>query len=254
MPIIRPYHRNYRGIKESFNSGYSNWAYIIHKDYAKEPYLYTRAFLNLQEEIQNLFQYIEPADVNLSTYSYRIQELFIRICIEVEANFKAIFRENIYSKDSKKWNITDYYKINKTHHLSSYEITFPIWNGYRNVFRPFEVWSKDYEKLDWYDAYNKCKHDKYANRSLANFKNLLNAFAGLCMLLSSQFCTMNFSTGDTVLTEGNVEGYFTGEFAIGGYLLIKFPSDWKDEELYDFNWSDLKNETDIFQKIDYDKI
>jgi hypothetical protein len=52
----------------------------------------------------------------------------MRICIEVEANFKAILNENIYSKDEKDWNMDDYKKINITHHLSSYKVTLPIWN------------------------------------------------------------------------------------------------------------------------------
>jgi hypothetical protein len=33
--------------------------------------------------------YVEPADQNLNTYSFRIHELLMRACIEVEANCKA---------------------------------------------------------------------------------------------------------------------------------------------------------------------
>ena len=40
--------------------------------------------------MEDLFSYVEPADNNKKTFSYKIQQLFIRVCIELEANFKAI--------------------------------------------------------------------------------------------------------------------------------------------------------------------
>ena len=75
-----------------------NSGYILDPDYAKSPEHYVRSFLLIQEDILRLFQFIEPSDINLQTYSFRIHELYMRICIEIEANFKAIFDENKYSK------------------------------------------------------------------------------------------------------------------------------------------------------------
>jgi hypothetical protein len=139
MSYHKPFHRNFRELIERTNSGYSSWAFIVDKDYAQSPHHYTRAFLLLQEDIKNLFEYIEPADINLNTFSYRIHELFMRTCIEIEANFKAILRENTYTplfengpkkgqlKTEDNWNIFDYIKINTTHHLDDYHVEFPFW-------------------------------------------------------------------------------------------------------------------------------
>jgi hypothetical protein len=92
--------------------------YIMHPAFAKEPQHYIRAFELIQEDLLDLFDYIEPADVNLHCYSYRIHALHLRTCIEVEANCKAILKENGYPTGSD-WNMRDYKKLEKTHHLSS---------------------------------------------------------------------------------------------------------------------------------------
>jgi len=264
MAFSKPFHRNYRAFISAPNSGYSSWAFIVDKEYAVAPHHYTRAFLILQKDIQDMFEYIEPADINLQVFSYRIHELLMRTCIEVEANFKAILRENIYtpkfSSGSKKgmprteefWKLSDYIKVNKTHHLDNYIAEFPFWRGVRNRFQPFANWSNNGPLL-WYQAYNETKHDRDNKFETANFENLLSAFAGLFILLSSQFNCQSFTTGDTFLSTGG-DSYFDGEFGIGGYLKIEFPTNWLDDEKYDFNWSVLKKQKDRFEKIDYNLI
>ena len=242
------------------NSGYSQWAYIIDRDYAIAPEHYVRAFLLMQNDLVRLFEFIEPADENLSTYSYRTHELLIRSCIEAEANFKAILKENTYRPvdrkgdpiPDKQWNIKNYRIINKTHHLSSYRVHVPIWAGSRSIFTPFAEW-KSSDRLTWYHAYNKSKHDRQDQFKLANLENLLNAITGLLVLLSSQFCTQEFSPASKALAISGYD-YYDGIAALGGFFRIEFPSDWSDDELYEFDWQSLKNEADRFNRIDYNII
>lgn|SRR5574344_404704 len=258
MSYSKPFHRNYRQIKKGPNSGYSNWGYIIEKDYAQEPEHYIRAFLIIQKDLKNLFEYIEPSDINLNTYSYRIHELLMRTCIEIEANFKAILRENIYNPIDQKgkpihernWTIKNYKLINKTHHLSSYKVIIPQWKGVKKEITPFSEWATN-NSLTWYQAYNSCKHDRHEEFVKANFENLLNAITGLLILLSSQFNTIEFSPKDEIYTSGSI---YDGENAIGDFFRIKFPTDWNGNEKYDFDWSTLKKEEYRFEKIDYNEI
>jgi hypothetical protein len=264
MPIMKPFHRIYRELVRTNNSGYSSWAFIVDKDYAKTPHHYTRGFLILQEDIKSLFEYIEPADINLKTFSYRIHELLMRTCIEVEANFKAILRENVYTptfrngskagqlRTEEYWKISDYIKINKSHHLDNYFVEFPFWRGIKNRYQPFYDWQLG-SSPSWYQVYNETKHDKNDKFELANFENLITAFAGLFVLLSSQFNCESFQPGSTSLSIGG-DSYFEGEFGIGEYLKIEFPNNWTDSEKYDFDWSVMKNETIRFQKFDYNNI
>lgn len=265
MSFNKPFHRNYRPVKESNqNSGYSDWAYIIEKDYSKNPEHYTRAFLIIQQDILNLFQFVEPSDINCKTYSFRIHELLMRTCVEIEANFKAILNENLYTptfkngqkagklRTEKDWKITDFKIINKTHHLDDYKIELPFWKGKENIRKPFLSWKNNGE-LSWYQAYNKSKHDRLNSFEEANFTNLIDAYCGLCVLLSSQFRHVDFQPGPNNL-EANGYCYFGGGFGIGDYLIVDFPDDFKDEEKYDFDWTKLINETQRFEKFNYNNI
>ena len=81
----------------------------------------------------------------------------------------------------------------------------------------------------------------------------LRSELGAQVILSSQFCHEDFSAGSDVLAIGG--GYYDNMSpAIGSLFRISYPTDWKDEEKYDFDWSDLQNEAVRFEKIDYDKI
>jgi len=124
------------------NGSYKNnghWLYLLHPKFASNPQHYIRAFLIIQEDLIKLFEYVEPSDKNLNTISLRIHELLTRVWIEVEANFTAILRENIYSKEIEKWNLKeDYSLIEYTHRLSSYKVKFPVWRGEKHTYIPFE--------------------------------------------------------------------------------------------------------------------
>ncbi|WP_317897627.1 hypothetical protein [Aurantibacillus circumpalustris] len=151
------------------------------------------------------------------------------------------------------WNINDYIKINKTHHLDNYFVEFPFWRGNKSKYQPFFDWQTN-SSLTWYQAYNETKHDKNDKFELANFDNLLTAFTGLFVLLSSQFNCEDFQPGTGSIALESGDSYFNGEFGIGQYLKIEFPKNWADAEKYDFDWSILKNEPTRFQKFDFNTI
>lgn len=260
MSVNKPFHRNYRKVKEGPQSGYSDWAYIVDHEYAKYPEHYTRAFSIIQEDLLRIFEFVEPSDTNKATYSFRIHELLMRTCIEVEANFKAILRENIYTPCTKKgkprleneWNINDFKKVNKTHHLDEYSVELPFWKGNDRVLKPFEDWKLD-KPLSWYQAYNLSKHDRLNSFHEANFQNLISAYSGLFVLLSSQFRNLSFLPGNAGLAV-STDSYYKGWFGIGGFLMIQFPSTWSEDEIYEFDWTHLKNEKHRFDKIDYNSL
>ncbi|MCM5511632.1 hypothetical protein [Vibrio sp. SCSIO 43169] len=259
MSIGKPFHRNVRAMVNGPNSGYSSWAYIVDKDYSHNPTHYIRAFMMLQDDLQQVFEFVEPSDTNLNTHSFRIHELLMRTCIEIEANFRAILKENIYTPLDKKgkprkeeyWNIVDFKKVDKTHRLSSYKVQYPVWDGTHFMFEPFKDWMSD-NSLSWYKAYNASKHDRHDNFRQASFKNLLNAFAALQILITAQFNTESFSA--TRSFDVTTDSYHTLSSGIGDYLLIDFPSDWPEEQKYSFDWSSLKLETVRFQKFDYNTV
>lgn len=80
-----PFHRCYRPMVKRVNSGSSEYHYLQDDDYAQKPYMFTRAFEELQKDLKEIFNYVEPSYHNRKAYSYKIQQLFIRVCIELEA-------------------------------------------------------------------------------------------------------------------------------------------------------------------------
>ncbi|OGU30434.1 MAG: hypothetical protein A2057_04660 [Ignavibacteria bacterium GWA2_35_9] len=248
MSVVKPYRRICRQFADGTYGTRGRWEYMLHKKYAKSPEHYIRAFLLIQKDLLTLFDYIEPADKNSKTYSYRIHELLLRTCVEVEANCKAILIENGYRKKSDNMCMNDYKKIEISHKLSSYKIKLPIWNGKKNVRDPFSEW-KSKGTLQWYDIYNQTKHDRHSKFKLATFDNLIDAICGLISLISSQFWRCDFPPTEWILSLGGINDGM--ESAIGEYFRVKFPTDWDVSERYEFDWNQLKNDTDPFQNSNY---
>lgn len=236
MGIPRPYKRTCRQFVDGEYAEGGRWAYVLHPEFAEAPEHYIRAFVLLQNDLHRLFEFVEPADKNCDTYSFRIHELLTRTCVEVEANCKAILKENGYSR-AGDWNMRDYKKIELSHRLSSYFVKLPIWNGSGSIRQPFAAWAS-VGSLTWYSAYNHAKHDRHALFEEATFMQLIDAISGLLVLLSAQFMTEDFSPAEQAISWGGPNDGF--EFAIGGYFRIEFPNDWPLVDRYDFNWQSSK--------------
>ena len=255
MSVKRPYRRTCRQFKDGSYMEGGKWFYLLHKNFARDPQHYIRAFLILQNDLFELFDYIEPADSNFPTYSHRIQQLLLRTCVEIEANLTAILVENGYSK-AGDLNMTDYRLINRTHRLSSYKARLPIWAGQGGVRQPFLAWDGG-QALTWYRAYNKSKHNRHESFRDASFQHLIDAMCGLVIVLSAQFCQEDYSPTNKSIGISGDYSYDTDdgmESAIGEYFRVMFPNDWPDEERYDFDWQDLKDIEDPFDRINYSKV
>jgi len=243
-------------LDETYSSGGED-RYVFHQKFAIDPLHHIRAFELIQKDIIELFDYIEPADSNESCYSYRIHSLLLRLCIEFEDNAKSILFENGFEKKDKtgntlRLNITDYKMIESTHFLSSFEVRLPFWSGINVDRKPFLDWQNGKSTLPWYQAFNDIKHERSQKFTCANFGNLIDAYCGLLVLLTSQFGLHDFVPSQAVLAlEGSSDGF---ESPIGSYLRVKFPKSIPAEERYNFCWTDIQNDDDPFNRIDYSKV
>ena len=249
--ISRPYHRTIRPRMDgTYGFASDGFDYVRHPRYAENAQLFIRHFYLIQERIEELFSFVEPADENMCTFSLKNHSLIVEICVDCESNWKAILRENGYSKPGN-WNRSDYRKIEWSHKLSQYLVRFPNWRGIFGQRQPFLPWSDvNNTKLNWYDAYNSIKHDKSSNFRNATFENVIDAFSALVITISSQFGTDDFSLKTPeleaiVLTENPPESSFVP--AIGERLEIAFPKTWKPEERYNLNLSAMQAQSDPFQ-------
>jgi|SRR6185312_11842304 len=254
MSIPRPYRRTCRQFADGNYSEGGRWMYLLHPKFATDPRHYIRAFLLLQQDVSELFSYIEPSDANLAAYSHRTQQLLMRACVEIEANFTAIFLDNGFRRADRNLTIVDYKLINRSHKLSSFEARIPGWKGAHGLRKPFSNWNTD-QPLYWYQAYNKSKHHRHDNFHLATFDALMDAFTGLNILLSSQFMGEEYGPGSKALSISNnytYEGNDGMEPSIGDMLRIRFPDNIPADERYEFAWKDLANLEDPFVNFSYE--
>ena len=247
MSVHRPYRRTCRQLADGSYANSGHGRYVKHPLFARDPEHYVRAYLLIQKDLRDLFDYVEPADQNLPCYSYRIHELLLRACIEVEANCKAILLENGYRRQGD-FRMVDYIKIEQSHRLSEYGVRVPAWTGVGGTRRPFEQWSTG-SPLPWYQAYNATKHDRHAEFKAATFEAMLDSVCGCLVILSSQFRDHDFSgQSDVLIAEGLSDGMSD---SIGGFFRVRFPQSWSPNDRYDFDWRTLAHEEDPFDEYPY---
>lgn len=256
MPVKQPYYLTVRPYADGDYSMSGRSQYILHAAYASNPSNYVRAFLLLQKDIQTFFEYVEPSEQNLQTYSFRTFELLLRACTEVEANFKAILAVNTYSGQGNL-NVKDYFKVNTSHFLDQYEVRMPYWSGDGRVRKPFAAWARGIDpcgntpSIGWYQAYNKAKHDRAENLKLATLEHVIDAVSGVAALLASQYYTYDFTPSPGFLMMEDSDNF---EGGIGDYFRVKFPDNVPAGERYDFDWRNMRSQADPFQKFDYDVV
>ena len=249
MGLDHPYARCYRPNLQDI--GRYN-LYMHDSRYVEHPGQVLKGVEILYKDLETLFDYIEPADKNEACFSFRTYELLLRCCTEVEANLKAIMKANICSVEH--YNMGVYWKINITHHLSSYKIHIPNWWGDNSIRTPFGAWDLTMNAsrtIPWYDAYNTVKHNRIDGFAKANLKCVIDAFCGLLIILAAQFYDEDFVAknieggyGYSVISDGLSS-------TIGAPFRIEFPNDWSDDECYSFNWDDIKAEPEPYHKLTY---
>lgn len=228
--------------------------YLRHPNYAQDGAHYVRSFAIIQKQLQDVFEYVEPDDINATAYSFRVMSLLVTTCVEIEASFKAILTENGYGK-SGNLDMSDYSRIERTHRLSEYRIRIPYWKGLLKERKPFGSWASPGGRLSWYQAYNSVKHDRHSSFKLATFEHLTDAVCGLFALLSSQFHSEDFAPGSIGLSVGSRNSHPDFDFGIGDFLEIAYPSSWLAEECYSFDATKLDfNDTGVVQSIDYSRV
>lgn len=260
MPLNKPYFRCYRPNITKNNS----IEYLRDKRNVENPYDYIRKLEILYSRLEKIFEYVEPCENNKNTYSVQISSLMLDVCTTIEANFKAILEKNDYKMNSNL-SIKNYFLVEKSHHLSSYKIKIPFWKPGKSIKRlhwedegsiriPFKNWENNtYVPLDWYQAYNKVKHNMINNFDKATLNNLVDAFCGLVIIISAQFFDEEILIDNQATVFGNYGYTEEREYrdSIKTPFLLKFPTDWSEDEKYYFEWKDIKDEKASFEKYPY---
>lgn len=238
MTIAQPYYRIWRPFQ---NNDFFQNDYVLDTRYARDAIDFIRGYHLLERDLFRLFDFVEPADANLSCYSHQLYELLLRASTEFEANAKAILQANGYTRGHL--NVNDYYKLQPATRLAEYAITIPIWRGNR-VFHPFDEWGTR-ASLSWYQAYNRVKHNRSEHFESASLENAVKAITAVFAIVFAQFGIATFDPYHEV-----------GSFQWDGTLLshsacllsLEPSGTWIPAEHYDFDWETLKLTASPFQR------
>lgn len=147
------------------------------------------AFELLESSLERLFRVIEPSESNGGVYGHEIRQLLILACTEVENLLKRVLVSNGYpSPKDDRWTTRDYVKVQGPLRLSWYSSELARYPDYPAV-HPFHGWDieKPTTSLNWYEVYNKTKHDRGESLKLATFCHAVTAVAAVHVLLTAQF-------------------------------------------------------------------
>jgi hypothetical protein len=264
MSIVKPYFRIWRDGETTSYDDEKFFPYILDPRYCQERTSLCRAYKILEQDLEILFEYIEPCDANKSTYSHRTFELMLRASTEFEANCKGILLANGYSptrtdrrtgnsvlRSSDEWKIDDYWKINRAIKLADYKVLLKSWHPSPLQLQPFRQWHgvPSHQGLDWYKAYNEAKHNRDTKFQRSNFENTIEAIAGLLCVLFAQFnvhATCPYRSPDWLHDLDAV-----GMQGLEGSMFDIAPPTWTTAESYDFDWKVLKHDPVSYENFSF---
>jgi len=143
----------------------------------------------LVERLDELLLYIEPDAHGLNAYSHKTRELLILACTEVENTWKHYMRiTGATPLNGSDFTTKDYVKLLSPLYLSEFEVTVKPYSAIAPL-RPFVDWDANAptKSLNWYDAYNKTKHDRTSFFGEATLRNCLSSIAANLVLFSVRF-------------------------------------------------------------------
>ncbi len=181
------YKRMYRPL-----AAMGNFYRAIPQEKLTESFVSLRILLN---KLEQLFEVVEPTPENLASYGHKIREVLLLACMEVESSWSAVLKENGYPLNGSSLTTRDYVKLLAPMLLDSYELTLQSYPRFPS-FSPFKNWNATYptQSLEWYDAYNKTKHDREENLKFATLNNAVQAVGAAVVMFHAQF-GLNFGTG-----------------------------------------------------------
>lgn len=137
-------------------------------------------FFCLEEDISSLSRWIEFSLENESVYSIELARLLMTASAEVDVIAKSLCK--IIDPKARATSINSYRSILITEYptLPKAEVSIP---RFGKILYPWSNWHNSEAPPLWWSANNKVKHHREEHFKEANLKNVLNAVAGLMILL-----------------------------------------------------------------------
>jgi len=145
----------------------------------KQSPKYWNYFLALEADVVNLSRYIEFTKDNFDAYSMEMAKIILSAASEVDVIAKQLCK--ILDNNKKPRTIGGYKNI-LTENINDFSETKVVINRYGLELTPWINW-KGKRNPNWWSDYNKIKHHRHDYFKRANLSNVLNAMAGLFVLV-----------------------------------------------------------------------
>lgn len=137
----------------------------------------------LMRRLDQICQAVHPAADTLNVYGHEIRNLLILASTEVEAHWRGVLDANGFKK--RNLCTKNYVRLVGPMKLDSYAVSFPSY-PWLEPAKPFAGWNAE-QPLEWYQAYNKVKHDREDAFQRATLQNAFNAVSACVVMLAAQF-------------------------------------------------------------------
>lgn len=143
----------------------------------------------LIEKLDEILLFIEPSSAKLESYSHKIRELLILASTEVENQWRVLLNKaGAIPINGNTFTTQDYVKLLPVTFIDEFQVSL---KNYASSFpsKPFSGWNaaNPTKSLNWYNAYNKTKHDRDAHFADAKLKYAIDAVAANLILYCTRF-------------------------------------------------------------------
>ena len=131
-------------------------------------------FSDLENRLIDCLSYIPYTDQNFNTISPKFIPIILDTCSLIESIFEDLVDEKKGNFLKYSLKIEDYLKLSET---ISIILTSPI-----QFLNPFKDWQN--KTPEWWEIYNKLKHDRLNNYHLITYKSVILSLAALHQVIS----------------------------------------------------------------------
>ncbi len=211
-----------------------------------EIYAIWQSYLNAEKEIEDFLRYVPWVSMHREVYSEKLATILIDVGSQIDSILRQFINsdwldgfqgiDEIRRKKKNNLNITDFQKVYvEILELTEKEIGFcfvlPNFNR-EKALKPWESAHPDGGRIEWWDAYNKVKHNRFEHSKCATLENTIMALGALFTLCVSITEIIEF-----LLYQGVIKSDLSRESLL--YSL-------EDESMIIQNWIDVVAKTRIF--------
>jgi hypothetical protein len=137
-------------------------------------------FLGLVDDVERLSRFIELSEDNFETYSTECTRILLSAGSEVDVVAKVLCNRVSPGSNARNFEENGKTLLPLYPGIPAVDVTM---KRSRLSFRPWSDWTSE-ARPAWWKSYNEVKHRRHDSFKDANVGNVLNAVAGLCVLVT----------------------------------------------------------------------